>query len=127
MPPAGLETVTTPLVSEVVEVPVMPLHDESWYEPDIEPDVVRVMDVTVVSIVDVEPPRYAVITGSVLMIDPEYPAFGCVVKERKEDVDPDTAITCDIAVRLGLAPLVATSLKLTAEADEVVRLIVQPL
>ena len=54
---------------------------------------------------------------------PEYPAFGCVVNDRYDEVDPETAMTGDVAVS---APSVATSVKFTAVPDEVVKLIVHP-
>ena len=80
------------------------------------------MDITVVSTVAVVPPRNALITGSVDMIAPEFPAAGWVVKERKEEVDPETVISGDVAVR---EPSVATSVKLVPDDAELARVIVQ--
>jgi hypothetical protein len=73
--PAEFVIVTTPLLSVVVELLVVPAHDVNCGEPDTDPEVVKVMDILVVSTV-VVPPWYAVTTGSVVMSAPESPADG---------------------------------------------------
>jgi hypothetical protein len=123
VPPVGFETVTTPLTSEVVEPLVVPEHEVNCGEPETDPEVVRVMDLTVVSTV-VVPPWYALITGWVAMIAPEYPAAGWVLKDRYDEVEPETAI-CPDSTLLNEG-LLATRVKYVAVGDDVVKLIVQP-
>jgi hypothetical protein len=63
-------TVTTPLLSVVVELFDVPEQFVNWGEPETDPDVVNVIDITVVSTF-VVPPWYALMTGSVDMMAPE--------------------------------------------------------